>query len=327
MGAWFVLYGLSCTQIHSSSIVYCGDEQSSLCAGIKQVDNELRTVFLQQGKNSGVFFTNTAINQAEVRRQLHEKSQTGSHVAYLGLSGWESFDFAAIISPTYLFLADINPATLSFHRATIQIIKAVENRFQFVQRFLDEAHEIPFRKNHWLPYVIKQREKQGDRSLKREWDERQKEVHLELSRTGSWLSTDENFNRIKQLIRSKNVYVFLLDITNEKQIEMLNKTLGLHGITLNFFSISNALDWVRHQAPKRVFEITLKNINQILLPGNNLIAMTNVAHMAGSLSFAFRQAVIERQESPLSYADISQEKLDDSVIYSFVEDTFLSQKK
>ncbi|MCA9507833.1 MAG: hypothetical protein KC505_05360 [Myxococcales bacterium] len=313
----------ACSETKSLSPVYCGKADSILCRDITRIDDALRNSHDYQKQSYGVFFTNTAINQSEVQMQLEKSSQLDQNSAYMGVSAWENFDFAAVKPPHYFFLVDINTATIRFNTLTIETVKKVSTRFQFVEHFIQTANEIPYTQNHWLPYVIRTMKNRGDFEINDHLPMWQKEIRMELQRKGSWLSSKKSFDTIKNLIEFGNVYVFHYSLANEIQTRLLSQTLAQHGIKLNILCISNVLEWIKNKKNTELFAHTMDNINFIVSPGTKLIAMSNVARREEGMHFAYQQKILIKKINALSYSDILQPKLSSAKVYKAVHDSFL----
>src|SRR3972149_4886337 len=177
-----------------------------------------RTVLAEHAQDGGApyIFCNEQL-QTEVIQMLQERDiRAGVH---LGFSGWFNFDIMAATIPSKALVCDINKRMLDFYEVFQSVLLSSSNREEFVeklQKSLDERSD--YFDNGYL------------------W-----QLPGELTREGSWLSSDEGFAFIKELHQSNRVEYRFLDATGDATI--FNGFRSEFGDLIKTVYASNIYEW------------------------------------------------------------------------------------
>lgn len=177
---------------------------------------------------------------------------------HLGVSGWYNFDLMCITKSSRGIILDYNCNQVSFLKQTLIILKnsyyracfvedfikylrAMENRMAEVRRQI--VHDYGFHNQNIAYNILHDSCTLFYINIKDGRDPIE-QVNHELIRNGSWLSTDNNYNYIRNLALQDKICVICEDITNTSNMRRILDLLDWNGITLNTVYLSNAMDYI-----------------------------------------------------------------------------------
>ena len=132
--------------------------------------------------------------QTETIQSLREKGI--SKGVHFGFSCWFNFDIMAVTKPSKALVCDINQRMLDFYKVFQSVLLSSSNRKEFIEK---------------LQEPLKERSVYFDNGYLRN-------LPNELTREGSWLSSDEGFAFVKELHKSNMVEYRFLNATADAAI-------------------------------------------------------------------------------------------------------------
>lgn len=172
------------------------------------------------------------------------------HGIHIGFSTMCNYDIISTRTPKAAILCDINIAVLDFHKKMIEAILTSSNRQEFVSlilQIMEKDDFFPLEQN--LDFISTMTQYFTD----------------ELHREGSWLSTDETFNRVKDLCKTGNVFLLPLDLTQDnKDFRRIDKWISKSGYELDTLYVSNIQYWVLGEKSSNLLDRYNENISTLI---------------------------------------------------------------
>lgn len=169
-------------------------------------------------------------NQIDTIKILNStpKPLNGLHI---GVSTMFNYDIIATrASKTALFF-DYNFAVLNYHRIILDTVLAASSREDFARLIISKMDEEGLFSNPTHGLILKKIIMQY--------------FFDELSREGSWLSTDIGFNRVKDLHTTGNIFLLPLNAAqNTEDFKKLSDWISRNGFELDTLYLSNIHDWI-----------------------------------------------------------------------------------
>ncbi len=136
------------------------------------------------------------------------------NAVHCGAGGVFNFDIMFLRHSSYGVLFDQDLGIYKFFTDVEETIKDSSDRYDFVKKMLGKL--------------------EGDNiALMQE----------ELTRNGSWLSTDKGFNYIKGMFQANKIIYFVTDIMRESVFKSIQTWLGQNGLHIDTLWISDILTW------------------------------------------------------------------------------------
>lgn len=167
-----------------------------------------------------------------------EKVPPGAHI---GFSGWFNYDVIAATKSERAIICDINVRMIEFYGVFESVLVSSTNRTEFVEKLTEALGK----KNGYFD--------NGYLWL----------LPGELDRPGSWLSTDEGFQRIKIMHEDNRVeYRFLNAAASLDKFEEIKKMFESKGIPIRTVYASNIFEWLEKggEAAKAAFKTNMKTL-------------------------------------------------------------------
>jgi hypothetical protein len=164
------------------------------------------------------------------------REQTAKHLAatrasegafHIGFSCWENFDFIVLRDSSGALIADISNQAHAFHQETRKIILASENRIEFVKNIHSYLERNPSILREELALSLS-------------------EIEAELSRPGSWLSTDAGFEKIKALYAKDQIIHIRMSILDRDAFQKIYMWMKAQGLHCDSLYLSNIPDWIQN---------------------------------------------------------------------------------
>ncbi len=217
---------------------------------------KFRNPALTLPQGSGVFLTTNEVRTRQIAERLLETPPV-PHACHIGFSAWHNFDIMALRKPEYGIICDYNPASTFFMQETLEILRTSTSRHDFVAQItqLIEAHEKacymdsfhPVRKTEkvfgilFSPNVIDSEDTYKGCVTVAD------ELRVELTRQGSWLSTDENFQRIQTMAKKDNIVCLTEDICASETFQKMRSLLNDNGVQIDSLYLSNIAGCVENR--------------------------------------------------------------------------------
>lgn len=160
--------------------------------------------------------------------EILSKAPNIAQGGHFGVGGWFNLDVMAARKSRFGVLFDKNPEMVRVHGLTLEILAASKDRQDFVRRF---AEKIAI---DAAAYDWEFREGQKDQSILRD----------ELTRPGSWLSSDENFDHIWTMAAEGRILSLRTDVRNTAVFAAIAVWMQRRGLRSDTVYLSNILDWL-----------------------------------------------------------------------------------
>ncbi len=207
---------------------------------------------------------------SQTQNKLQEYS--GSLELYLGTSGFHNFDMLCVLRSKLCILFDYNVNQTMFMEQTLKIIRNNTNRFDFVRnmanylmilRNISNKEASRLYKEHGFRNMIKVSNLLNESCIRfypnlsedpsyynnMLCEDEIDEVKYELTRNGSWLSTDDNYSFIRSLVLDNKITIMCADIQN---------TSAFLNMFPNIIYLSNIANYIDN---KESYIMTLKMFN------------------------------------------------------------------
>lgn len=172
-------------------------------------------------KNLGSVYVITNETGLDEVRNVLKSTALINNSCHIGTAGWYNFDLISLRKSEYGIIFDYNPNNANFIETSMKLVMQAKNPNEFVKliiSFLEsESNTIKIDDNKNINLRIKK----------------------ELTREGSWLSSEQNFNFIKQRIKEGKIASFTNTITDTLIIEKLKTFLDRKGIIVDTIYLSN----------------------------------------------------------------------------------------
>jgi hypothetical protein len=193
---------------------------------------------------AGVYIGCNETETENIQHVLEDiKINGGCHI---GFSSWYNFDIMVIRQSERGILCDFNPETRKFINISLAGAVACPNRFAFVDGI-----------NKYVGKFFCKFSPNVKNGVCITADE---EVEGELTREGSWLSSDESFSYIKKLAREGKISVITEDIRNDDLFRKIAKILQDNSISIDTVYLSNIGEYMLTEKDKDKFINTVRSL-------------------------------------------------------------------
>jgi hypothetical protein len=189
----------------------------------------------------GVYLGTNEVN-LNVARELIQSRPKSENSVHIGFSSWHNFDLIVEGQCSRAVLCDFNPNTKTFLKTTLDLIKKSSDREEFVKKmdiYFKRLRYDVFRGEGY--YIL-------DNIKYRVFLSEEAEVRFELTREGSWLSTDRGFDYIKMLASNDKIAIITEDILNTNVFVKIKKILAGSGCDIFSFYVSNIGEYCKKNA-------------------------------------------------------------------------------
>ena len=205
----------------------------------------------------GVYITTNERGLEKARSILRQKPLQPQS-CHIGFSGWYNLDIISLRKSTYGILCDFSPAQKSFLEQTFNVVKQSFTRQIFVEKMLaylnsPAGSRITFSPNFNRGPII--------------CSDQREEIKSELTQDGSWLSSDEGFKYIRNLVLKDKISVLSMDVRDTKRFKLISKLFQDNGIVVDTLYLSNICDYMFKPLDKARYSDTV----HALIEQNTLI--------------------------------------------------------
>jgi len=165
---------------------------------------------------------------------------------HIGFSGWHNFDLMVQRNSGRGILCDFNPEERNFLVISLMATQIFENRYPYAA----------FIKNYVIMNLTKFSPNIKDDNCIGPDDE----IELELTRKGSWLSTDPGYLYIKNLAASGKICIITEDIRNDVIFEKISRKLKKNNLSIDTLYVSNIPEYMCSPEDKRHYINTIKHL-------------------------------------------------------------------
>lgn len=194
------------------------------------------------GEVAGVYITTNEVVPESVISHLARKTLV-PNCCHIGFSGWHNFDIMALRHSAYGLLCDFNPHEREFLLFTLRTLKESSSKESFARKMIAYARTCH--------YAI---------SYNFDFADPIKEIAAELSREGSWLSSDESFHYIQELAMKDKIAVITDDVRDSETFKKIGSILQFNGIAVDTIYLSNICHYMYHDGDQEAFVSTVNHI-------------------------------------------------------------------
>ncbi len=220
-----------------------------------------------------LFVNSNERGMASIEESLRNNSFTkkGCHV---GVSAWHNYDIAATTHPEKLIIADFAQVTHDFHATSIQLLKKCRTREEFISqmasRLLQSSNGPITEKNfkdHFQFIIwendqpVKLEDRHPQISAGNLYNIILDALKMEMSRSGSWLSSVSRFQYIQSLAKQDNIVTHHVHLTDQTSFQSFSTKLNQICSRVNTIYLSNAQDWIHSSSALKQY---IENIRSII---------------------------------------------------------------
>lgn len=214
----------------------------------------------------GIYLTANEVIPVEVTEAL-TKDNSPENGIHIGFSGMHNFDIMAQRKSPRGLICDINPQNTLFIHYVLPVICESKDRFQCVENIktllknhgADRHHP---KKDNLERIIVQYNVLEGYRELN-DLDQ----LNLELTRTTSWLCSDEAFEHIKLLAMQNKIAYLTEDIQNHKTFDKIRQILEQNSCSIDTLYVSNISYYMGSPVQRKNFTATFN----CLTNGNSLV--------------------------------------------------------
>lgn len=242
-------------------------------------------------KNTDIVYIGTNEEKLNSSKNILYRSKKSGldDICHIGCSGYYNFDVAFWRKSDYVIIFDINPKQIKFMKHTLLILKSSSDRRKFIDNcilYMDKISEVTYQEaiifspniSNDLSYAKIKIAQNNHPDLRDEVIQ----IIYELSRLGSWLSTDKSYEYIRKLAIEDKIAIFCEDIKSVDIFKYIGGLLKTNHIIIDTLYISNIHDYV---VDKKLFNQSIISMTE----SATLIIKTNT-------NFNLNQLIITREE-------------------------------
>lgn len=210
-----------------------------------------------------------------------------SNGALVGFSTLFNLDLICARKSKIAFFCDLSSYVFRYYLIIQETIKEAQNRYDFVRLIVENLL-----KNGFLCSDAEKMTQQVFRGVfltRKNLSELNKEPHMskavsveeltnyflkQLKTENSWLSTDDNYNFVRDLYLDNKIFHLPLDAKDKNgNFEILSKWITSHGYKVDTLYISNIRDWLHYQSYIEAFNNNidaLRNDSTIIIDSHSL---------------------------------------------------------
>lgn len=149
---------------------------------------------------------------------------------HIGFSAWHNFNIINERRSTYALLVDSNSEVTLFLYQTLVALRMSVSRKEFLQNIFN----IMKKSNIHLDFALK-----NGSGIKNN-------IREEFNRKGSWLSTEDGFQYIKNMVENDRIALITNNITRADVFKAIHKELQIKSLPVDTLYISNIEDYMGH---------------------------------------------------------------------------------
>jgi hypothetical protein len=228
-----------CLRMHSN-LRNDPDEITNALAGF----NNLRI----SGQINGIYITTNETNLESTRHLLERHPKRGQATIHIGCATWYNLDILCARKSTYGLIVDFNPKNVEFIKKTIELINFCESREVFKISMIQYLHSLRGTERD-LFFHPDQLGLPTDR------------IERELSREGSWLQSEENYQYIKRGVVSKNRLIAITeDMRNCEKFSQIREFLNRKKIAIDTLYMSNICSFMHGSTDRNSFVLSIRQL-------------------------------------------------------------------
>ena len=226
--------------------------QDDLCKNLQKLNNQ--KIY---GNVGGFYMSTNESNSKNIHKFLSEtpKSKNGCH---LGFSGFHNFDIMAARQSRRGIIMDFNPWNAIIIDYALHLMRSCDTRQEWLKLFQPFVKQLNGCLDH--SYFSPNVNPDEEFNLGNRWVNQ--ELECELSREGSWLSSEENYRFIKQLAVEGKIVCFTEDIRNTHTFEKAALWLKNQSVSIDTLYLSNICKYMETESDKTAFQNTIKALAQ-----------------------------------------------------------------
>jgi hypothetical protein len=218
-----------------------------------------------------IYIATNEQNLSSSRKILERPNKTTQDtICHIGLSGYYNFDIAYWRKTDHIIIIDINPGQVKFLKSTLSILIDCPTRKDFVDEMIKYMHTCHLERSIELNLHTKNptysntlffcHNVSEDKSFKKirimesgsdpSLESEVCQIMYELTRPGSWLSTDASYAFIKKMASQDRVAIFCEDFMAINIMKQLGFLLKTNHIAIDTLYLSNAYDWAKSEEKK-----------------------------------------------------------------------------
>lgn len=224
--------------------------------------------------------TNEIIS-ANLRKSEHNKK------CHIGVSGWHNFDIIAQTYPNHAIIFDYNINQVKFMKWSIYYVNENVTRDKFLDHILSHIKSTVENQEREVQRKISQQPNGCIEQLTYQFSSNdirfypnlsldpsyslyhqnffnqkniplfEAEIRFEMIRINSWLSNDQSYNYVRQMIKNDKIAILCLDARN---LEPISRLLNENFFLVDTFYISNVADYMKTEKDKNKL---IENVNMI----------------------------------------------------------------
>ncbi|MBS4167892.1 hypothetical protein [Parachlamydia sp. AcF125] len=204
--------------------------------------------FNLKGRIGGVYISTNESNTKKSSEFLSTYPSTLTR-CHVGFSGWHNLDIIAIRRSDMGVICDFNPQNKIFLEQTLECLLRSESREEFVKSMRKYVKEsaITFSPNVSDEF----------REYKKGYSPGE-EIRRELAREGSWLSSDAQFQYVKNLADEGKIALITEDIRNTKTFKKIANLVAKGDFKIDTLYLSNICHYMQDETDQEKFISTVK---------------------------------------------------------------------
>jgi hypothetical protein len=157
------------------------------------------------------------------------RAERNDNSVHIGFAANFNYDLIAVRNPTYAIVSDISPLMLKYFEQLSLCVQKSSTRDEFVKNM-----QTTIQDNADFYYSLG---KGSNISMLCN-------LTTELTRVGSWLSTDKGFARVKQMHEEGRILYLKLDITDKRGFKSIQDWIKREGLSVDTIYVSNIPEWL-----------------------------------------------------------------------------------
>lgn len=228
--------------------------QDVLSVSLRELSNQR-----MYGDTLGFYLSTNESNSKNIRQFLLETPKP-TNACHLGFSGLHNFDIMVARQSSRGIIVDFNPWNARIIDYALHLMTICNTRQEWLKWFKSFVKQLENCSNpgncFFSPNFNPDEEYAGLSWLKFP----DGELDLELTREGSWLSSEENYRFIKQLADKGKIVCITEDIKNTHVFEKAALLLKKESVSIDSLYLSNICNYMTTGPDKTAFQNTVKAI-------------------------------------------------------------------
>ncbi len=209
----------------------------------------------------GVYLTTNESNSRSIREVLMLGSGKGRG-CHLGFSGFHNFDVMVARQSRRGIVVDFNPWNAVILEHALSLMLTCKSREEWLKEFTITVQSLDAFSSTKRTYFSPNVNDEPDFAMQKECYGPKEELENELHREGSWLSSEESYQYIKQLAEAGKIVCVTGDIRQTPIFEKLALSLKKHGEPIDTLYLSNICKYMETDEDKAAFKNTVKALAQ-----------------------------------------------------------------